>query len=170
LIRKDIDMSWRGIPSWNIPFIFTTRPYHISKLTLLETHQAVHQADITKYSIAEYFVLFSYAKYVRWCITLFRMKMICLWDGRCCSVFIYVWSQNILNNNLFERHLTIPTTFIILDCRNPASPAAEKKRRQRLKMSQEKKDAQREKERLSKNAKRQVDTQEDSTQRRKINC
>jgi hypothetical protein len=39
----------------------------------------------------------------------------------------------------------------------------------RLKMSQEKKIAQREKERLSKNAKRQVETQEDSAQRRKIN-
>jgi len=59
---------------------------------------------------------------------------------------------------------------IVLDGRNPASPAAEKKRRQRLKMSQEKKDAQREKERLSKNAKRQEETQEDNAQRRKINC
>ena len=37
-------------------------------------------------------------------------------------------------------------------------------------MSQEKKIAQREKERLSKNAKRQVETQEDSAQLRKINC
>ena len=37
-------------------------------------------------------------------------------------------------------------------------------------MSQEKKDAQREKERLSKNAKHQEETQEDSAQRRKINC
>ena len=25
----------------------------------------------------------------------FRMKMSCLWDGSSCSVFIYVWSQNI---------------------------------------------------------------------------
>ena len=37
-------------------------------------------------------------------------------------------------------------------------------------MSQEKKDAQGEKERLSKNAKCQVETNEDSAQRRKINC
>ena len=37
-------------------------------------------------------------------------------------------------------------------------------------MSQEKKDAQREKERLSKNSKGQVETQEDSAQHRKINC
>ena len=37
-------------------------------------------------------------------------------------------------------------------------------------MSQEKKDVQREKERLSKNAKRRVETNEDSAQRRKINC
>ena len=40
---------------------------------------------------------------------------------------------------LIERHLTISIQFIILDLRNPASPAADKKRRQRLKMSQEKK-------------------------------
>jgi len=58
----------------------------------------------------------------------------------------------------------------ILDGRNPASPAAERMRRLRLKMSQEKMDAQRVKERLSKNAKRQVETQDDSAQRRKINC
>jgi hypothetical protein len=37
-------------------------------------------------------------------------------------------------------------------------------------MSQEKKIAQRKKERLSKNAKQQVETQEDSAQCRKINC
>ncbi len=36
-------------------------------------------------------------------------------------------------------------------------------------MSQEKKDAKREKERLTKNAKRQVETQEESAQHRKIN-
>ncbi len=53
--------------------------------------------------------------------------------------------------------------------KNPASPAADKKQRQRLKMSQEKKNAKREKERLSKNTKRQVETQEESAQRRKIN-
>ena len=58
---------------------------------------------------------------------------------------------------------------LFLDGRNPASPAADKKQRQRLKMSQEKKDAKREKERLSKNAKHQVETQEESAQRRKIN-
>ncbi len=54
----------------------------------------------------------------------------------------------------------------MLDLRNPASPAADKKRRQRLKMSQEKKDAQREKERLSKNE----NANKESAQRRKINC
>ena len=59
---------------------------------------------------------------------------------------------------------------IVLDGRNALSPAAVKKRRQRLRMSQEKKDAQRVKERLSKNAKRQVETQEDCAQRKKINC
>ena len=48
----------------------------------------------------------------------------------------------------------ISTYLLFLDGRNPASPAADKKQRQRLKMSQEKKDAKREKERLSKNAKR----------------
>jgi hypothetical protein len=37
-------------------------------------------------------------------------------------------------------------------------------------MSQEKKDAQREKERLSKNVKRRVETQEENAQHRKINC
>ena len=37
-------------------------------------------------------------------------------------------------------------------------------------MSEEKKDSQREKERLSNNAKRQVEIQEENTQRRKINC
>ena len=59
---------------------------------------------------------------------------------------------------------------IVLDGRNPAIPAAEKKQRQRLKMSQEKKDTQREKERLSKNAKHQEENQEESDQHRKINC
>jgi hypothetical protein len=54
--------------------------------------------------------------------------------------------------------------------RNPASPAADKKRRQRLKMSQDKKDANKVKERLSKNAKCQVETHEDSAQRRRNNC
>ena len=59
-------------------------------------------------------------------------------------------------------------SFSVLGSRNPASPAAEKMRRHRLKMSQEKKDTQRAKERLSKNAKRQVETQEESAQHRKI--
>jgi len=58
---------------------------------------------------------------------------------------------------------------IVLDGRNALSPAAVKKRRQRLRMSQEKKDAQRVKERLSKNAKRHVETQEAYSQRMKIN-
>jgi len=57
---------------------------------------------------------------------------------------------------------------IFLDSRNPASPAAEKKRRQRLKMSLEEKDAQKEKERLSKNAKRLKETKEDSAQKKNI--
>ena len=74
----------------------------------------------------------------------------------------HIGPQNILNKILFMRHLTMSIYLIVLDGRNPASPAAEKKRRQRLKMSQEKKDAQREKERLSKNAKHQEETQEDS--------
>ena len=58
---------------------------------------------------------------------------------------------------------------IVLDGRNALSPAAVKKRRQRLRMTQEKKDAQRVKERLSKNAKRHVETQEAYAQRMKIN-
>ena len=58
---------------------------------------------------------------------------------------------------------------IVLDGRNALSPAAVKKRRQRLRMTQEKKDAQRVKERLSKNAKRHVETQEAYSQRMKIN-
>ena len=58
---------------------------------------------------------------------------------------------------------------IVLDGRNALSPAAVKKRRQRLRMMQEKKDAQRVKERLSKNAKRHVETQEAYSQRVKIN-
>ena len=58
----------------------------------------------------------------------------------------------------------------VLGAKNPASPAAERMRRHRLQMSQEKKDAQREKERLSKNAKRQKETQEVIIQRKKIDC
>jgi len=58
----------------------------------------------------------------------------------------------------------------VLGGRNPASPAAVKMRRKRLKMSQENIDGQRVKDRLSKNAKRQVETQEESAQRRKNNC
>ncbi len=73
-------------------------------------------------------------------------------------IWYIVGSQNILSKILFERHLTISTYLLFLDGRNPASPAADKKQRQRLKMSQEKKDAKREKERLSKNAKCQVET------------
>ena len=92
------------------------------------------------------------------------------WDGSCCSVFIYCTISVYFKPQLIERHLTISIQFIILDLRNPASPAAVKKRRQRLKMSQEKKDTQREKERLSKNAKRLVETHEDKAQHRKINC
>ena len=85
------------------------------------------------------------------------------------QIWYIVGPQNIFNKILFERHLTISTYLLFLDGRNPASPAADKKRRQRLKISQEKKDTKREKERLSKNAKRQVETQEESAQRRKIN-
>ncbi len=61
------------------------------------------------------------------------------------------------------------TYLVFLDGRNPASPATERMQKLRLKMSQEKKDAQREKERLSKNAKRRVETQGESAQCRKIN-
>ncbi len=39
-----------------------------------------------------------------------------------------------------------------------------------LKLSQEKKDAQREKDRLSKNAKRHTETQEECAKRKKTNC
>ncbi len=81
---------------------------------------------------------------------------------------MYCWSSEYFKQTpLFECHLTISTYLLFLDGRNPASPATDKKRRQRLKMSQEKKDAQREKERLSKNAKCQVETQEVSAQRKK---
>ena len=85
-------------------------------------------------------------------------------------MFIYCTISEYFKPQLIERHLTISIQFIILVLRNPASPAAVKKRRQRLKMSQEKKDALREKDRLSKNAKRQVETNEESAQRRRINC
>jgi len=62
-----------------------------------------------------------------------------LWDGICCSVFIYCTISEYFKPQLIEHHLTISIQFIILDLRNPASPAAVKKRRQRLKMSQKKK-------------------------------
>ncbi len=52
-------------------------------------------------------------------------------------IWYIVDPQNILSKILFERHLTISTYLLFLDGRNPASPAADKKRRQRLKMSQE---------------------------------
>ncbi len=83
------------------------------------------------------------------------------------QIWYIVHPQNILNKILFERHLTISTYSLFLDGRNPASPAAERMQKLPLKMSQEKKDAQREKERLSKNAKRQVETQEESAQCKK---
>ena len=54
------------------PVYFYNKSYNLSKLTLLKTHQAHHHADITKYSILEYFVRSTYAKCVRWCF--FRMK------------------------------------------------------------------------------------------------
>ncbi len=57
---------------------------------------------------------------------------------------------------------------MIFDGRNPASPAAERMQKLRLKMSQEKTDAQREKERFSKNAKLCTKTQEECAKRRKI--
>jgi len=83
---------------------------------------------------------------------------------------LIVGRQNILNKILFKRHLTMSIFFIVLDGRNPASPAAERMRQHRLKMSQEKKDIQRAKDTLSRNAKRHVETPEDMAQRRKINC
>ncbi len=52
----------------------------------------------------------------------------------------------------------------------PASPAAEKKQKQHLRMSQEKKDAQRERKRLIKKAKRCTETQEECVECRKTNC
>jgi hypothetical protein len=48
--------------------------------------------------------------------------------------------------------------------RNPASPAAEKKLRQCLNLSQEKREAKSNKERLSKNAKHHTETQEEGAQ------
>ncbi len=62
-----------------------------------------------------------------------------LWDGSCCTVFIFCTISEYFKPQLIERHLTITIQFVILDLRNPASPAAVKKRRQRLKMSQKKK-------------------------------
>ena len=91
-------------------------------------------------------------------------------DSPAAAAAAHIGPQNILNKILFKRHLTMSIYLIVLDGRNPAIPAAEKKRRQRLKMSQEKKDTQREKERLSKNAKRQEENQEESDKHRKINC
>ena len=41
------------------PVNFDNKSYDISKLTQLETHQAYHQANFTKYSILEYFVRFT---------------------------------------------------------------------------------------------------------------
>jgi hypothetical protein len=51
---------------------------------------------------------------------------------------LIVGRQNILNKILFKRHLTMSIFFIVLDGRNPVSPAAERMRQHRLKMSQEK--------------------------------
>ncbi len=54
--------------------------------------------------------------------------------------------------------------------RNSTSPAAEKKQKQRLIRSQGKKNAQREKERLSKNAKHCTKTQEECAKCKKTDC
>jgi hypothetical protein len=51
--------------------------------------------------------------------------------------------------------------------RNPASPSTEKKQRQRLNLSQEKREAQREKEQFSKNSKCHTVTQEEGAQHKK---
>ncbi len=53
--------------------------------------------------------------------------------------------------------------------RNPTSPPAKKMQRLRPKMSQEKKDAHREKDRLSKNAKHHTKTQEECAKHKKTN-
>ena len=43
-------------------------------------------------------------------------------------IIYIVYSQNILNKILFNRHLTMSIYLFILDGRNPASPAAERMR------------------------------------------
>ena len=101
LIRKDIDMSWRGIPLWNTPLILTTRPYDISKLTLLETHQADHQANITKYSIVEYFVIFLVLSVCCDSSPIVAWNMLWLEMGVDDLFWYIVGAQNILNKILF---------------------------------------------------------------------
>ncbi len=61
-------------------------------------------------------------------------------DGNCRLNLIDCWTSKYLNKIQFERHLTISTLLIpwFVDDRNPASPAAEKKQKQHLKMSQKK--------------------------------
>ena len=54
------------------------------------------------------------------------------------QILYIVGPQNILNKIFFECHLTISTYLLFLDGRNPASPAADKRRQQHLKMSQKK--------------------------------
>ncbi len=81
-----------------------------------------------------------------------------------CLSMKYIKQNSILapSNNIY-----VYSFLEFLDGRNPASPADEKKQKQRLRMSQEKKDAQREKERLIKNAKHCTKTQEECDKRRK---
>ncbi len=50
------------------------------------------------------------------------------------QIWYIVDPQNIFSKILFEHHLRISTYLLFLDGRNPASPAADKKRRQRLKI------------------------------------
>ncbi len=78
--------------------------------------------------------------------------------------------EKYLNKIHLKRNLTIslPIPFL-LDHRNPASPATMKKQYQCLKVSQQKIINQREKERLSKKAKRHIETEEKCAKRKKTN-
>ncbi len=82
LIRKDIDMSWGGIPLWNIPLILTTRPYDISKLTLLETYEVFHCGILCNFSSVECMLRF---------ITHCCLKHVMIGNGSRWSFLIYCW-------------------------------------------------------------------------------
>jgi hypothetical protein len=81
------------------------------------------------------------------------------------------WTLKYLNNNHFEAPSNNFYLYNgVVGERNKTSPAAEKKRKQRLKMSEEKKDGLREKERLSKKAKHCTKTQEECAKCKNTNC